>query len=186
MDKKNRIMTVPNLLSLFRLFLIIPIIICLSHEEKIAALLLMVLGVATDSLDGYIARRWNQCSDIGRIADPVIDKISVLSVVLYMIMTPGKYYFPLWYFLFLLCRELLFMVSGLFLLRKNSMVIEARKPGKRSAFANSIVVILFMLNLKPYSQIVLYIALVWTVYSTYDYFKLYFPDLKQTRSKEVK
>lgn len=186
MDKKNRIVTVPNLVSLFRFFLIIPIIICLAHEEKIAALLLMVLAVATDSLDGYIARRWNQCSDIGRIADPVIDKISVLSVVLYMILTPEKYYFPLWYFLFLLCRELLFMVSGLFLLRKNRMVIEAKRPGKNSAFANSIVVILFMMNLKPYSQIILYIALVLTVYSTYSYFKLYFPDLKRTFSQDVK
>ena len=80
MEIKGRIWTIPNILSVCRLLMLIPIFICLVRVQRGWAVFWMGLGVLTDFLDGYIARHYNQRSDLGRIMDPVIDKVNVLSV----------------------------------------------------------------------------------------------------------
>jgi len=172
MVKEDRIWTVPNMLSIFRLFLLIPIIICLAHEQRILAFGLMLLGVATDFLDGYIARRWNQRSNLGRIMDPVIDKINVIVILFYMVYSQ-IYEFPLWFFLFLLGREMILMLSSLFVIRRKDIVMESNRPGKNSAFATGMVVLLFVLDLQPYGWIMLWLAFVLTLYSSWVYFRLF-------------
>ena len=54
MVKEDRIWTVPNVLSVFRLMLLIPVLIFMAQEKRILAVGLMLLGVATDFIDGYI------------------------------------------------------------------------------------------------------------------------------------
>ena len=148
---KDRIWTIPNVLSVLRFFLIIPILIALQNERPWLAILLMAVGLGTDALDGYIARRFDQCSDLGRVLDPVIDKLAVLSVVFLLIWHPA-YDFPLWYFVFILTRELLVLTGGLFMLRGQKVVMESNRTGKWSAFANGITVVLHVLGWQPYGR----------------------------------
>jgi cardiolipin synthase len=183
MDSHRRVLTIPNLLSLLRILMMIPVFIFLIQVKKELALVCMLIGAVTDFLDGYIARRWNQSSDLGRLLDPVVDKVSVLSVVLYMILSPS-YEFPLWYFILLMVREGLFMLAGLLILLGPKVVVEARRPGKNAAFANAAVVIFYLFEFYPYAQIVLAIALAFTLYSTFRYFQDYAPHLKRVFQPE--
>lgn len=184
MKEIDRVWTVPNVLSLMRLFLLIPIIVCLAHERRIWALFLMIFGVATDFLDGYIARRWKQFSDFGRILDPAIDKINVVVVSLFMVISPA-YHFPLWFFVFILIRETVVMFCSLLTFRKTKIVIESNRPGKNSAFATGMVVLLFMMGLQPYGWIILWIALGLTLYSTTVYFFVFVQRMKRVSSPGV-
>ena len=77
MENKGSSFTIPNILTLFRLALI-PIFILLYRNNDAAAVgcvVLMISGL-TDILDGYIARHWNMESELGKILDPVADKLT--------------------------------------------------------------------------------------------------------------
>ena len=81
--RKNQWLTIPNLLSLFRLMLI-PLIVwlyCLKHEYYYATAVLLLSGV-TDIVDGYIARKFNMVSDIGKVLDPIADKLTQANVLI--------------------------------------------------------------------------------------------------------
>ena len=74
---ENKILTVPNLLSLFRL-LLIPVIVWLYWFQKdyFPAGALLILSGLTDLADGYIARHFNAVSNVGKILDPIADKLT--------------------------------------------------------------------------------------------------------------
>jgi cardiolipin synthase len=84
----DRILTVPNLVTAIRLACV-PLFVWLlfgDHRQTDAAILLAVLG-ATDWIDGYVARRWHQVSTLGKVLDPVADRVlvgtAVISVIVY-------------------------------------------------------------------------------------------------------
>ena len=74
---KNRVFTLPNILSLIRL-IIAPLILYIYVwlERYVVAAILVVVSGLTDALDGYIARNCNQISDVGKILDPIADKVT--------------------------------------------------------------------------------------------------------------
>jgi cardiolipin synthase (CMP-forming) len=179
MEKKSRIWTVPNMLSFFRLACLVPILIFLTGGQRISALVFIFLGFASDFLDGWIARRFDQGSDLGRMMDPLIDKLNILSVGLLLVLSP-LYHFPLWYFLFLVLRELSVLIGGLTVIRKQKIVLEANIAGKRSAFFTGVCILLYILGWQPYASIMLWIAFVLALYSTYTYLVVF---LKQVKGK---
>ena len=81
-DSRHKIITIPNILSVFRLALI-PLIVWLylsgHYYYSIAAL---ILSGATDVIDGWIARRFNMVSDVGKALDPVADKLTQIAALL--------------------------------------------------------------------------------------------------------
>lgn len=81
--KQNRWLTIPNILSLFRL-LLIPVIIWLYFwkEEYIYAVAVIMLSGLTDVIDGYIARKFNMVSDVGKVLDPIADKLTQAAVLI--------------------------------------------------------------------------------------------------------
>lgn len=81
--KQNKWLTIPNILSLFRL-LLIPVIIWLYFWKKeyiYAAAVIMLSGI-TDMIDGCIARKFNMVSDVGKVLDPVADKLTQAAVLI--------------------------------------------------------------------------------------------------------
>lgn len=134
MDKKqkkanqNKWVTIPNLLSLFRL-LLIPVIAWLYCGKKnyIFASILVILSGITDIADGYIARKFNMVSDIGKALDPIADKLTQATVLICL----GLRYRPLW--LLVLTMAIKEAVSGLMTLmaiQKTKEIIGADWHGK--------------------------------------------------------
>ena len=99
----NRLLTVPNVITLVRLAMI-PVFLWLlfSQDNRVgAALLLAVLG-ATDWVDGYIARRYDQVSDFGKVFDPTVDRLLFIVCVGGIVIADGA---PLWFAILVIARE---------------------------------------------------------------------------------
>ncbi len=86
MFSRKSVLTIPNLLSLVRLCLI-PVMVWLycGRQHYIAATAVVVLSGLTDIADGYIARTFHQISDLGKLLDPVADKLTQLAMMLCLI-----------------------------------------------------------------------------------------------------
>jgi cardiolipin synthase len=104
----------PNLLTYFRIALVPAIVICFYIEGDAAhwiALTLFIIAGFTDFLDGYLARAWEQQSNLGRMLDPIADKLLVAVVLIALTWQDVIAGFSLWAAIIILCREIL--VSGL-------------------------------------------------------------------------
>lgn len=71
---------IPNLICLFRMFLIVPLVLAMRDGEQVRILLLFSVASVSDALDGYLAKRFNWTSDLGRFLDPMADKLLLVSV----------------------------------------------------------------------------------------------------------
>ena len=126
---------VPNALSLLRLFLVPVIVVTywLSDPNEIPYVSIgaLVLSGISDSLDGIIARHFNQITDIGKLLDPVADKLTQVAVVVCLSL---RYRELLPLMLICVVKELCQAVGGLLLLHRGEKVRGARWFGKVSTF----------------------------------------------------
>lgn len=107
--------SLPNLLTYGRIVAIPALVAILfwPHDDwmRWIALAIYTLAAITDYLDGYIARAWSQQSAIGRMLDPIADKLLVAALLLMLVYTGQIHGWTLWAAIVILCREIL--VSGL-------------------------------------------------------------------------
>lgn len=104
------IWTLPNLLSLFRIVIIPVLVYLLTFTDPSSALmaaLLFLLASVTDYFDGYFARRNRSVSDLGKILDPLADKLLVASVLIMLaaLDRPGEPSVPAWLVVLIIARE---------------------------------------------------------------------------------
>lgn len=129
-DNIGRIITVPNIMSFFRLCLVPVIVIAYrkSSDPWILAFLVAFSGI-TDVLDGMIARRFNQISNIGKILDPVADKLTQFAL-LYVL---SERYSSMWFLIFfMLFKEIVQGAFGYLVLKRTSQIYGAQWFGKLS------------------------------------------------------
>lgn len=141
--KKEQILTIPNLLSLLRL-LMIPLIIWLycGAEQYSAAVVVIVLSGLTDVADGIIARKFNMVSDVGKILDPIADKLTQAALIIcltvkHKLMIPLIVEFGL--------REICMLVMGFITIRKQDSVNSAKWYGKLTTVVLYAVMMLLIL-----------------------------------------
>jgi cardiolipin synthase len=130
----DRIFTIPNLITVVRL-LCLPLFLWLLFVEEnrvAAASLLGALG-ATDFVDGYIARHFNQASDLGKVLDPVADRL-LFFVGAGGILVDGSV--PVWFAVAILVREALVAAATLALAALGARRIDVTWFGKAGTFAN--------------------------------------------------
>lgn len=168
MKKEN----IPNALTLLRV-LMIPIFILLltlgnSLTLHVIAAVIFALASITDYLDGYLARKWQVVTNFGKFADPMADKLLVMSAFI-MLIELGMA--PAWVVAVIICRELAVTGLRLLLVETGGTVLAAAMPGKIKTFSQMFAIIFLLLHWTLLGQIVLYIALFFTIYSGYDYFK---------------
>lgn len=128
----DRILTVPNLITLVRLACI-PLFLWLlfgKHEQTAAAILLAALG-ATDWVDGYVARRFGQVSTLGKVLDPTADRLLVGTAVI-SVMVYGAV--PLWFGIATIAREVLVSVMVVLLASLGAARIDVLWVGKAGTF----------------------------------------------------
>ena len=117
----RRAYNIPNLLTYGRILAVPLIVLCFFLEGRLessdfarwSALALFTLASVTDYLDGYLARIWKQTSNIGRMLDPIADKLLVATCLVLLAADPVEtiHGWSLWAAIIILCREIL--VSGL-------------------------------------------------------------------------
>ena len=147
--RKKQILTIPNLLSLVRL-LLIPLIVYLYcvAENYYGALGIVVLSGATDLVDGFIARRFNMISDLGKILDPAADKLT--QTALFICLT-SKY--PLMWVLFgiFAAKEIGMIVMGAIDMKKTESVNGAKWYGKvnTAVIYGTMMLLILLPNMDP-------------------------------------
>jgi CDP-diacylglycerol--glycerol-3-phosphate 3-phosphatidyltransferase len=104
---KNKVITIPNIISISRLILAWPIAYSIYHEQLIASSLFGLIAVLSDFLDGYLSRKLDQASDAGKVIDPIVDCILVLAVMVALYI---KSLIPVWYIKLIIIRYLLIFV----------------------------------------------------------------------------
>ena len=128
---KKEIFTIPNLLSLFRLILVpLYVTIYLSAQDLtdyyIAAAILAV-SCLTDLVDGQIARHFNMISTVGKVLDPLADKVTQFTLILCLAIRHAV----LWILVALIfVKELFQLLAGIFMYRKGKMLKGAQFTGK--------------------------------------------------------
>ncbi|AWN62522.1 CDP-diacylglycerol--glycerol-3-phosphate 3-phosphatidyltransferase [Streptococcus sobrinus] len=169
MIKKENI---PNLLTIIRIFMI-PVFLILTSIStdlvwNIVAAVIFALASFTDYLDGYLARKWKVVTNFGKFADPLADKMLVMSA---FIMLVGMKMAPAWVVAIIICRELAVTGLRLLLVENGGTVLAAAMPGKIKTVTQMFSIIFLLCHLSLLGTILLYIALFFTIYSGYDYFK---------------
>jgi len=129
----DRVLTVPNGLSLLRI-LLIPVFVALilRHGDEEAGLGLLAGVVATDWVDGYIARHTNRISKVGEILDPVADRLAILAALAALL---ARGAFPLWAALLVIVRDGAILAAGGVVLWRWRTRIDVRWLGKVATFA---------------------------------------------------
>ena len=131
-DQLDRILTVPNLITLVRLACI-PLFLWMlfgKNWQTASAVLLAVLG-ATDWVDGFVARRYGQVSTFGKVLDPTADRLLVATAVI-SVMVYGAV--PLWFGIATIAREVLVSVMVLLLASLGAARIDVLWVGKAGTF----------------------------------------------------
>lgn len=142
------------------------------ERYKYIVLSIMILMYITDLLDGYLARKLNQISELGKIIDPLADKIAVGAIAIMMFFNG---LIPLWFILVVILRDLLILVFGLILKRKKKIVLMSNYPGKIAVLTIGIALVFSFFKdtelLSIICSLLYYISTFLIVYSSYLYYK---------------
>lgn len=156
--ERDAVFTIPNIISFTRILLIIPFIVFFLLGNYLIAFSFILLSGISDCLDGYLARKLNQISDLGKLLDPVADKLTLISVVICMgVLIPEI--LPI--AIVLVIKDILMLVGGFYLLKKEIIPPPAKWYGKVATviFYVSVVTIVFFKGFLEYEVYLLTIIL---------------------------
>ncbi len=169
MGKFRELFYISNLLSLARIVLLIPFYFSLTSQTQTGnyvAVVVMSVGALTDYLDGHLARKYQQQTDLGRILDPLADKLCMVTGAWLLITLRGL---PVWYFIILAARDLSILLLALFIATKTKVVVESNVLGKFTAGAISLTLFSFTVQLDWVKWIFLWISLGLVLVSSLSY-----------------
>ena len=141
-------MSIPNILSIFRL-LLVPVFtyMIIAKGDFFTAGILLVISGITDCCDGYIARKFNMITNLGKILDPLADKLTQLMTVICLAV---KGYDIMWFLAgFLFLKDLALLIGGLMLYKKEDGMVPSSWFGKIATFV-FYVAVTFLTLFDPY------------------------------------
>lgn len=130
-DSLDQWLTVPNVISVLRI-LMVPVFAWLIFTEHDGlALTVLVVSSFSDWLDGWIARRWNQASDLGRLLDPAADRLYIITTLLGLAF---RDFIPWWLVIVIVAREVVLAPTILVLARRGYAPLPVHFIGKAGTF----------------------------------------------------
>jgi CDP-diacylglycerol--glycerol-3-phosphate 3-phosphatidyltransferase len=186
----KKIYTLSNFISFTRILLAIPIFYYVSNinvipEARYILLSLYILVYLTDIADGYFARKFNQISELGKIIDPLADKILVILVVAYL------YYYeilPAYYFWIIILRDLLIFTGGIIVSKKIGKVLPSNYLGKATVLSIGLFIIIVTLGATNHQiiyQIFLWLSILLSFASVILYGYRGFQEVKKAKNEIV-
>jgi cardiolipin synthase len=128
----SRILTVPNLLSFFRLALVpVFLVLVILHQDTLA-LAALVVASATDFFDGFIARRLNQVTRLGQLLDPAADRLYIFAALIGL---AWRDLVPWWLVIVIVARDVMLLVLWGVLARHRMGPLPVHRLGKIATFA---------------------------------------------------
>ena len=176
-----KIFNVPNLLSLSRILAVPVFIVLMLDPSPLRALLAGVvfsIASATDWLDGYLARKWGQVTKMGKLLDPIADKILIMAALVVLVEIQPDIVHA-WIAIVIIGRE--FAVTGLRAIAAgDGVIIPAETVGKYKVGAQITAVLSLLLYqyfevewMRELGRFALLVAMILAVYSAVQYFRTY-------------
>lgn len=123
----TKILTLSNALSLLRIALFVPFVYFYERNETLIAFVVVIVAISTDWFDGRVARWTNTVSELGKILDPLADKLSAALMGLYL-WHRGE--LPLWFVALVVMRDAIIFLGGLYAKQKKQVITTALPAGK--------------------------------------------------------
>lgn len=123
----DKVLTVPNIISLARLLLVPIYLVLLFSGFRVAALVVFVIAAASDFVDGQVARRTNQVSKLGKLLDPAVDTVLMLTGVIGVVAVDEL---PAWFAVYIFAREAFLLIGGGALMLKFNLRVPVIYIGK--------------------------------------------------------
>ena len=170
---------IPNLITISRV-LLLPLFIyfCFQENKTLETIVIYLILMFSDVLDGFLSRRLNQVSNLGKLLDPLSDKIVILGIAISLVWTKG---FPLAYLIVLGIRDMILIVGAAFIYSSKHFVGQANFWGKMTTLSLSV---LFFSYIWTPSIILNYIFLILSIIiftiSTFIYFKNFYYNYKES------
>lgn len=174
--------TISNLISISRAVLAFPMAVLLMNGESLSALILGIIAVGTDLLDGYLARKLNQISEWGKIFDPLADKVFVGTVTVCLLITNK---IPIWFVIAVVMRDVLILIGGIYAKDKVEMVIPSNYVGKTTVIILALVLGGVIMNIRWCTDYGLFVALGALIVSLSVYAKQMFDKIKEAEQKKA-
>ena len=192
MISKHETFNLPNTITLLRISIVPFLFILLLEPGEFWSLILAILFVIasiTDIFDGYFARKYNLITTIGKFLDPIADKLIINTAMILMIPI-GR--IPAWIVAVTIIRDLIVDVIRS-IASSEGYYIQASSLGKQKTLAQNIAVTALMINFSIFGvnahevgMVILYIALLLTIYSGVDYFIKFYKTTLQKDNLRVK
>jgi cardiolipin synthase (CMP-forming) len=142
----NDAMAAPNVVTIARLALVPVVVALLLSGHRAAAVAVLALSLAGDGLDGYLARRSGRVTELGKILDPIADKVAI-DAVLGCLAAARE--FPVWAFGVVLARDAAILAGAAFLARRAASAPQAAWVGKAALVALAAMTIAFAADARP-------------------------------------
>ena len=156
MSTKNKLFTIPNILTFSRICLIPFFIYFYINKIYNFAFILFLISGVTDILDGIIARQFDMISDYGKVLDPLADKLTLITLISCLYYSHNVNLFIL---LFVLAKEIFQIIGGTFLFKKG-LVVSSNIFGKVTTCLFYLGIgLIFLFRDKPYGTYCLMIAI---------------------------
>ena len=190
--RQDRILTLANAISISRIFLAIPLVLLFEdisqgEPDKLWwAFGLIIIIVLTDFLDGYVARKAEETTNLGKLIDPVADKVCMMVVMIYLIIS---YKLPfLLFFVTLAIRDVFLIIIGVYLMFSQEEVFQSNRSGKWFMGITALMMTFFLfqdpLGIPGYVLWTTYlISMLLFAFSTFEYIRRYMRYFKQLENR---
>lgn len=174
----NKNINIPNALSVLRILIIIPFVYFFMNMRILEAMACLVISGLSDMFDGMIARRFNQFTELGKMLDPVADKLTQVTVVICLAIQ-NPILIPL--LAIFVIKELLMVIGASYLVFKVKKRPSASKwygKGATVMFYISIAIIvglkgIWKIEITPLSVGLLSVTAIMMLYALYEYYKIF-------------
>ena len=122
-----KLKNIPNILSMIRIGLVFVFVALFFTDHIIEALIVFLVAGATDIVDGYLARRYNWITNLGKILDPVADKLMQCTVLICLLV---REYIPLWFVLPFIVKEVGTLCIGAIVIKRRNVTVVSKWYGK--------------------------------------------------------
>ena len=164
-DLLKQIRVLPNLLSISRILFLPVVVYFIIRGDDTAAVVSMAVIWVTDFIDGYIARKFRQYTDLGLLLDPIADKITCAVVFLTLTIFRD---FPCWVLLLIIGRDVLILSAGYYMVKRGRLP-RSNNFGRITTVLLALIILLYLLSFKIIALSLCYVLIVMVAVTLFSY-----------------